>query len=176
MQQTKCHQGPAFCGRPRDEVAVLECPAPFILPSQPLFPACPDFDRGLFVTSAMTDGPDVVRRGGESCLGSGTGRTWRTGVNPVRTFARARRTRGVVAPSLCGTLSAVNVWGGILSHSSKSSGALRFLPMEDEVDVDIVKADCKGCGWLWCDCCCDGIKAGSVGVCLASGVRGLKTG
>jgi len=136
--------------------------APLIFPNQPLFPGfsavepARDFDRGLFVTSAIADVPPMVvaRRVGEDWLAAEFVRE-RTGVKPVRTDCSARRNRGVDT-SVLGTLSDVNGCGGRSSHSSKSSGARRFFPAEDD----------DGSSW-----------AGSIGgeTRLDSGVRALKT-
>lgn len=119
------------------------------------------------MTSAIIAAPVVVRRDGDPWPTAG--RTCRTGVKPLRTFCSARRIRGVVAPSPCGTLSAVNICGGTLSQSSKSSGALRFFPIEvDDPELDMEKPSCNG-GGAW-EC------IGNDGICLSSGVRALKTG
>ena len=107
----------------------------------------------------------VVARRGDSCA------TWlRTGVKPVRTACSALRARGV-AGWWTGTQSAVKPWGGRPSPSSKSSGALRFLPavlvvaMEGSDDEDAMGiAGIGGTGGAW------------RGVRFASGVRALKTG
>jgi hypothetical protein len=91
-----------------------------------------DFERGLFVTSAMIAALVAARLGGDvDCMGGG-GRDElppRIGVNPSR-----RLPLGVFAPSSrpTGALSTENDWTGTLSWSSKSSGALRFLPMDDD--------------------------------------------
>jgi hypothetical protein len=55
----------------------------------------------------------------------------RTGVNPVREMAAFLRERGVTASGLLlGALSGVKTWAGTASQASKSSGALRFLPID----------------------------------------------
>lgn len=159
--------------------------------SQPRFAFCAAFERGLFVTSAMIgaaapvprvspEDPAVdVRERGEGGCAAAAARPPRTGVKPTRALCVARRTRGVLGLSWLGMLSAVNTCGGTLSQSSKSSGARRFLPIDDD-DAEAVmgssygwNASCRGWNvafggigsWLdWCE-----------GLRRDSGVRALKT-
>lgn len=94
----------------------------------------------------------------------------RTGVKPVLTACNARLTRGVVcvfSASGLGTLSTVNPCGGRLSQSSKSSGARRFLPRDEEGEVVMIWG--RGGGGSCC-CGCD------FGARLDSGVLALNTG
>lgn len=79
-------------------------------------------------------------------------------MNPVFTGCNALRARGVTGPAL-GTLSTVKPCGGTLSQSSKSSGARRFWPTEED---DELANGGSACGT-------DG------GARLGSGVRVLKT-
>lgn len=114
MESMKVYHRPSNDG-PREDVALgAAAGAPLIFPNQPLFPAfsavasARDFDRGLFVTSAIADMPPTVvaLRVGEDWLAAEFARE-RTGVNPVRTDCNARRIRGVDG-SVLGTLSDVN--------------------------------------------------------------------
>ncbi len=174
------NQEPPFCdlllsntGREDDIVlCAFPGPPPLIFPSQPLFAAAPDLDRGLFVTSDITGGsvpPDFVALRGDICPAGGRAACPRTGVNPDRTFWITLRIRGVVAFSelRMGMLSAVKTCGGTLSQSSKSSGALRFLPIDEE---EAWNASCSGWGWGHEFC-----GEGGRGL-FSGGVRGRKTG
>ena len=140
----------AFCVRSRagrDDDAVLCDEPPRRLPSQPRFDFCAALERGLFVTSAIRAAavPPVARGGEADCCACV--RVLRTGVKPAREVCSARRTRGVLAFSWLGTLSAVKTCGGTPSQSSKSSGARRFFPMVDEVDA--LKGSCSGWTASW---------------------------
>ena len=55
-----------------------------------------------------------------------------------------------------------------MSQSSKSSGALRFTPIVDELEVDVGNGSCRGAGGCGC--------IEKVGICFISGVRALNTG
>ena len=129
----------AFCGLDDDAVRVVCAEPPRSAPSQPLFDFCAAFDRGLFVTSAIMGTPPAaadLRGGGEEGAACGVVLAApRTGVKPARICWIALLTRGVLPTiSWLGTLSAVNICGGTLSQSSKSSGARRLTPIVDPDD------------------------------------------
>jgi len=89
-------------------------------------------------------------------------------VNPVRTACSALRARGV-AGWLTGRQSAVKPCGGRPSQSSKSSGALRFLPAVLVVAIDEDEENAMGMAGI------GGRDGAWDGVRRASGVRALKT-
>lgn len=132
---------------------------PLIFPSQLRFEVFA-LERGLFVTSAISGeflADPVASRLGDGIDAIDRGPWLRTGVKPDWKELRTLRARGVVEllTSSPGTLSGVKPWTGTPSQASKSSGAGRFLPIDDVEAIDSVT---------------------TTGVDRRSGVRALNTG